>query len=62
MLCGTAVSRDAANSMCYLVCASWSNIVNAKVWLVFVDNGLQMWLGSVSEFTCCFGYLVIHTI
>ena len=40
MLRGSTVSRDVASFMCYLVCASWSNIVNAMVWLVFVENGL----------------------
>ena len=62
MLCESAISREAATFMCYLVCASWSNIVNAMVWLVFVDNGFQMWLINVSKSTYCFGYLVIHTI
>ena len=40
MLRGSTVSRGVARFMCYLVCASWSNIVNAMVWLVFVENGL----------------------
>ena len=62
MLCGSEVSRGAAGFMCYLVLASWSNIVNAMVWLVFVDNRFQMWLSIVSKSTHCFGYLVIHTI
>ena len=26
----------------YLVRVTWSNVVNAKVWLVLVDNCLQM--------------------
>ena len=62
MLCGSAVTSEAVFFMCYLVCASWSNIVNAMVWLVFVDIVLQMWLVRVSKSTHCFGYLVIHTI
>ena len=62
MLRGSTVSRDVASFMCYLVCASWSNIVNAMVWLVFVDNVLLMWLIGSSRTTYCFGYLVIHTI
>ena len=31
----------------YLVRVTWSNVVNAKVWLVLVDNGLQMCLVSL---------------
>ena len=30
----------------YLVRVTWSNVVNAKVWLVLVDNGLQICLVS----------------
>ena len=62
MLCGSAVSRKVIKSKFYLVRVTWSNVVNATVWLVFVDNGLQMWLVGSSKSTYCFGYLVIHTI
>ena len=45
MLCGSAVSRKVLSKF-YLVRVTWSNVVNAKVWLVLVDNGLQMCLVS----------------
>ena len=46
MFCGSAVSRKVISSKFYLVRVTWSNVVNAKVWLVLVDNGLQMCLVS----------------
>ena len=46
MLCGSAVLRKVISSKFYLVRVTWSNVVNAKVWLVLVDNGLQMCLVS----------------
>ena len=46
MLCGSAVSRKVLSKF-YLVRVTWSNVVNAKVWLVLVDNGLQMCLVSL---------------
>ena len=47
MFCGSAVSRKVISSKFYLVRVTWSNVVNAKVWLVLVDNGLQMCLVSL---------------
>ena len=62
MLCGSKVSRKVVRTRRYLVRVTWSNVVNARVWLVFVDNRLQMWLAKLSNSKYCFDYLVIHTI
>ena len=62
MFCESAVSRVVKTLLCYLVCVTWSNVVNIMVGLVFVDNGLEMWLINFFESIYWFGYLVIHTI